>query len=115
MIIRVDKCSTFGIKKASTSSVQYPPKLVLNHDLVPTVEIGKSFKYLGRHFNFTMDNHNHMSKVLDIFSGLMKKIDCILSLVIQKTNFFYTIILYSQKYHDILQLLILVRHGWLKT
>ena len=77
MIIRVDKCSTFGIKKASTSSVQYLPKLVLNHDLVPTIEIGKSFKYLGRHFNFTMDNHNHMSEVLDIFSGLMKKIDCI--------------------------------------
>ena len=63
MIIRVDKCSTFGIKKASTSSVQYLPKLVLNHDLVPTVDIGKSFKYLGRHFNFTMDNHNHMAEV----------------------------------------------------
>ena len=40
MIIRVDKCSTFGIKKASTSSVQYLPKLILNHDLIPTVEIG---------------------------------------------------------------------------
>ena len=48
MIIRIDICSTFGIKKASTSSVQYLPKLILNHALVPTVEIGKSFKYLGR-------------------------------------------------------------------
>ena len=47
------------------------------HDLVPTVDIGKSFKYRGRHFNFTMDNHNHMSEVIDIFSGLTKKIDCI--------------------------------------
>ena len=75
MIICVDKRSTFGIKKASSFSVQYLPKLVLNHDLVPTVDIGKSFKYLGRHFNFTMGNHTHMSEVINIFSGLMKKID----------------------------------------
>ena len=77
MIIRVDKCSTFKIKKVSTSSMQYLSKLLSNHGLVPTVGIGESFKYRGRHFNFTMDNHNHMSKVLDIFSGLMKKLDCI--------------------------------------
>ena len=77
LIICVDKCLTVVIKKASTSSMQYLPKLVLNHDLVPTVEIGKSFKYLGRHFNVAMDTYNHMSEVLDIFSGLMKNIDCI--------------------------------------
>ena len=47
MIIRVDKYSTFGIKKASTSSVQYLPKLILNHELIPTVEICRSFIYLG--------------------------------------------------------------------
>ena len=43
----------------------------------PSAHIGKSFKYLGRHFNFTMDTHNYMSEVLDIFSGLTKTIDCI--------------------------------------
>ena len=75
MIIRVDKCSTFGIKKASTSFVQYLPKLVLNHDLIPTVEIGKSFKYLGRYFSFSMDNHNHLSEVLDLITNLMTQID----------------------------------------
>ena len=75
MIIRVDKCSTFGIKKASTSSVQYLPKLILNHDLIPTAEIGKSFKYLGRYFNFSMDNHNHLSEVLDLVTTLLAQID----------------------------------------
>ena len=30
MVIRVDKCSTFGIKKSSTSSTQYLPKLLIN-------------------------------------------------------------------------------------
>ena len=73
--IRVDKCSTFGIKKASTSSVQYLPKLILNHDVLPTTAKGDSFKYLGRHFNFSMDNHGHMSEVLDLFSSLMGTID----------------------------------------
>ena len=47
MIIRVDKCSSFGIRKSATSSVQFLPKLIINKDLVPTVKIGESFKYLG--------------------------------------------------------------------
>ena len=75
MFIRVDKCSTFGIKKASTSSVQYLPKLILNHDLIPTVEIGKSFKHLGRYFNFSMDNLNHLSEVLDLVTTLLAQIE----------------------------------------
>ena len=41
MIIRVDKCSTFGIKKSATS-IQYLPKLLINQAVVPSVEIGKS-------------------------------------------------------------------------
>ena len=35
MIIRVDKCSTFGIKKVITKSVQYLPKLLINNQLIP--------------------------------------------------------------------------------
>ena len=43
MIIRVDKCSTFGIKKQLTKSIQYLPKRFVNNCLVPRVEIGESF------------------------------------------------------------------------
>ena len=43
MIIRVDKCSSFGIKKHSSKSIQYQPKLFVNNQLVPRIEIGKSF------------------------------------------------------------------------
>ena len=49
--------------------------LLLNYDSIPTVEIGKSFKYLGRYFNFSMNNHNHLSDVLDLITNLMKQID----------------------------------------
>ena len=51
MLIRVDKCITFGIKKFSTSSLQFQPKLFINSKIVPPVRNGESFKYLGRFFN----------------------------------------------------------------
>ena len=75
MVIRVDKCSTFGIKKASTSSTQFLPKLIINNVLVPSVDNGKSFRYLGRYFNFSMNNLQHMSDLLDITTTLMTKIN----------------------------------------
>ena len=35
MIIRVDKCVTFGIKKFSSRSLLYEPKLFINNELSP--------------------------------------------------------------------------------
>ena len=75
MIIRVDKCSTFGIRKSSTVSIQYLSRLFINQVTVPTVEIGKSFKCLGRFFNLPVDNNDHMSKVLQSITDLMRKLD----------------------------------------
>ena len=68
MIIRVNKCSSFGIRKSATSSVQFLPKLIINKDLVPTVNIGESFKYLGRYFSFSMQNFEHKTILLDTFT-----------------------------------------------
>ena len=39
MIIRVDKCSSFGIKKRSSKSIQYQPKLFVNNQLIPRIEL----------------------------------------------------------------------------
>ena len=75
MIIRVDKCSTFGIRKSSTASMQYLPKLFINQVTVPTVDIGKSFKYLGHFLNFSMDKFDHLSEVLQLVTDLMRKLD----------------------------------------
>ena len=71
MIIRVDKCTTFGIKKFSTCSMQFQPKLLINNELVPPVQKGASFRYLGRHFNFDMNNDEHMSSLKSYFSNLL--------------------------------------------
>ncbi len=75
MIIRVDKCSTFGIKKQLTRSIQYLPKLFVNNCLIPRVEIGESFRYLGRYFNFKMSDDDHKSEVLDTLTDLLNEID----------------------------------------
>ena len=75
MIIRVDKCSTFGIKKALTKSIQYLPKLIINNNLVPAIERGKSFCYLGRYFDFEMFNNEHKSELISDLTKLMKDID----------------------------------------
>ena len=71
--IRVDNCSILGITKSSTSSTQYLPKLIIKYEVVPTIDIGKSFRYLGRHFNYAKDNQIHMSEILDLLQDLMNK------------------------------------------
>ena len=75
IIIRVDKCSTFGIKKALTKSVQYLPKLIINNSLIPAIELGKSFCYLGRYFDFEMSNKEHKSELISNLTKLMTDID----------------------------------------
>ena len=101
MIIRVDKCSTFGIRKSST---QYLLKLTINHEIVQTADIGKSFRYLGRHFSYTMDNQTHMSDALEIFNDLMKKY--MIFPVIQKINLELIINMFFPNFTGTLLLLI---------
>ena len=75
MFIRVEKCSTFGIKKSATKSIQFLPKLLINGVLIPTVKIGESFQYLGRYFNFDMSDDVHKSEIISLLEDLMSIID----------------------------------------
>ena len=75
MTIRVDKCKTFGIKKTVTRSVQFKPKLFLVREQVPTVDMDKSFKYLGRWYNFEMDNAEHKANIIQLTNDILMKID----------------------------------------
>ena len=75
MIIRVDKCAVFGIKKFSTSYLQFQPRLLINSKVIPSVKQGKSFKYLGRCFNFDMNNKDHKDLALSNLQTMLKAID----------------------------------------
>ena len=74
MVKRVDKCSTLAIKKQLTKSIQYLPKLFINNHLIPRIEMGKSFCYLGRHFNYDMSDEEHKTELLDMFDDILSKI-----------------------------------------
>ena len=75
MIIRVDKCSSFGIKKVRTKSVQYLPNVLINNQRIPIIHIGGNFQYLGRYFNFDMSEDQHKSELTGLIKELMSDID----------------------------------------
>ena len=77
MIIRVDKCVMFGIKKFSSRSLQYEPKLSINNEIVRTVKSGHSFKYLDRYFNFEMDNEVYKEKLKSSLLDMLTRIDAL--------------------------------------
>ena len=65
MISRVDECHTFGIMKRNTTSTQNKPKLHVKNEIIPPLKDGESFKYLGRYFNFSMNNPKHKTELLE--------------------------------------------------
>ena len=75
MHIRVDKCATFGIRKRSTSSIQFHPKLIVAGDLGPALKTGDSFRYLGRYFHFNMSNATHKSELCETLTSILTKVD----------------------------------------
>ena len=75
MIIRADKCKTFGIQKQGTTAVQFLPKLLTNNSVIPPVKINEQFTYLGRHFNFQVDDEEHESTLVRTCREILTDID----------------------------------------
>ena len=64
LIIRVDKCSAFGIKKVRTDSTQYEPYLKIANERIRSIEMNKSFTYLVKDFNMHMSNDHIKSQLV---------------------------------------------------
>ena len=71
--IRVEKCHTFGIKKSSTASVQYQPRILVNNKPIPPTDIDDNFTYLGKDFNFNMSNDHIKSDLINYVSDVLIK------------------------------------------
>ena len=67
--------SLFRNEKLDSSSRQYKPKLYINNELIPAIEINESFKYLGRHFDYSMSNQEHKDNLCDTVDELIIDID----------------------------------------
>ena len=57
------------------NTVQTHPKLFVNNEQIPALKSNESFKYLGRYFNFEMDNEEHKKELLDITNKMLNKVD----------------------------------------
>ena len=55
LIIRVDKCTTFGITKIGSSACHFRPYMIIG-------EIGDSFIYLGKSFSFDMSTEHEKNE-----------------------------------------------------
>ena len=75
LIIRIDKCHTFGMKKLSSKSMQYEPYLRLSNQRVPPVTISEGFVYLGKQFNFQMNNEEIKKDIVNNLENYITKID----------------------------------------
>ena len=90
MIIRSDKCSSFGKRKHGSKSFQLQPNLFINSEVINAVELCESTQCLGSWFNFEMDNQKHKKLVIKISSLVLNEID---RLPLHSKN---TILLYSR-------------------
>ena len=72
MIIRLDKCCTFGMLKIDGRYEQYEPAIFLDHGRIPSVAIGSSFTYLGKLFNFEMKKKEAKEQLLTRVKKLLK-------------------------------------------
>ena len=97
MVIRVDKCHSFGMKKVGSSSRQYKPKLYINNELIPAIDINESFKYLGRYFDYSMSNQAHKDNLCDTVDELLKDIDSLIYPFIRETSYSFITVTCYQK------------------
>ena len=58
-------------------SAQTHPKLFVNNEQIPALRNNESFKYLGRYFNFEMDNEERKKELLDITNKILNKVDTV--------------------------------------
>ncbi|MDW0252306.1 MAG: reverse transcriptase domain-containing protein, partial [Nitrososphaeraceae archaeon] len=72
MDIRLDKCSTFGMVKKNTKQIQILPTLSIKVGKIPAVPLGEDFKYLGKIFNFNMNNETGKKEIVEKLEKMLK-------------------------------------------
>src|SRR6218665_2450662 len=92
MSLRINKWTSFGMRKQEGLYQQSLPNLTVDNSRIPTVDLGASFKYLGKIFNFEMDNAEVKPQLVTRLSSILKittnlKIKSQLKLKILKVTF----------------------------
>jgi len=74
MMIRIDKCQTFGMRKENDIYKHYKPVITTSDTQVPAVKIGGSFKYLGKIFNSNMNTDEAKEELSNKLYTLLTKL-----------------------------------------
>ena len=74
MTIRPDKCQSFALKKFRTLVKQYKPTIYVNNVPVSGINENGSFCYLGRWFNFSMNNSEHKRELVETSENILDTI-----------------------------------------
>ena len=61
--------------KKNTTLTQTKPKLYVNNELIPPLKDDESLKYLGRYFNFSMDNQRHKAELLETTTTTLNNVN----------------------------------------
>ena len=69
LIVCVDKCSNFGIKKNGNSSTQFKPYLKINNKVIPPVKLNGTFTYFGKTFSYIMSIDKVKSELISDFNA----------------------------------------------
>jgi hypothetical protein len=78
MKIRTDKYCTFGMTKRDGQYTQIQPGLYIDGYTIPPRELGGFFTYLGKSFNFCMDNEVTKAQPIKSVSHMMDVTDTLL-------------------------------------
>ena len=57
-----------GLRKNGNSACQFRPYMIINNEIIPPVEIGESFTYLGKSFSFDMSTEHVKNKLITDFN-----------------------------------------------
>ena len=63
MVIRLDKCSSFGMSKRDGVFQQIDLALFVNQEKIPSIPIGSHFIYLGKIYDFHLNNERAKEEV----------------------------------------------------
>ena len=72
MTIRLDKCTTFGMRKYDNTFSQFDPAIFINGEQIPVVSAGGSFVYLGKIFSFDLKKDEAKNKMSEKLATLLR-------------------------------------------
>ena len=61
--------------KVNTATVQYSSRLVTNDAVIPPVRMNEGFTYLGRVFDFNMNDETHKTSLVEKYNRILEDID----------------------------------------